>query len=69
MAVNTSRSMSGGRHAGMSEGCYRRVRPDTEVIPGLSNVDMREHLSDKNFDYITQEIPQGQRALADGSRC
>lgn len=69
MAVNVSRSLNGSLHNGMSEGTIRRVRPDTEVISGQSNVDQRARLHPWMYDYITQEIPQGQRPLADGTTC
>lgn len=37
MAVNSSRSMNGGLAEGATDGKYRKVRPDTEVIPGQGN--------------------------------
>lgn len=69
MAVNVSRSLTGSLHNGMSDGSFRKVRPDTEVIPGLSSVAPRAFLNPKDYDNILQEIPQGQRALPDGSTC
>jgi hypothetical protein len=45
------------------------VRPDTEVIPGMSNVYMRDHLSPVLYGDVTLEIPQGYRELADGTIC
>jgi hypothetical protein len=36
MAVNTSRSMNQSLNEGSTDGKYRKVRPDTEVIPGIS---------------------------------
>lgn len=69
MAVNTSRSLNGSLHNGMTDGRYRKVRPDTEVIPGLSNVNAREDLNPLDYSFITEEIPQGQRALPDGTTC
>lgn len=69
MAVNTSRSQSSSLHDGMSEGIYRRARPDTELILGMSNVHMRDHLSPVLYGDVTREIPQGYRELADGTVC
>jgi hypothetical protein len=69
MAVNTSRSLTGSCHMGMSEGRYKKVRPDTEVIAGLSNVDERRDLFEQFYGHITTEIPQGQRELPDGTVC
>lgn len=37
MAINSSRSMNGGLYEGATDGKYRKVRPDTEVIPGQGN--------------------------------
>jgi hypothetical protein len=37
MAVNTSRSMNLSLAEGATDGKYRKVRPDTEVVPGLGN--------------------------------
>jgi hypothetical protein len=54
---------------GMSEGRYKKVRPDTEVIAGLSNVDERRDLFEQFYGHITTEIPQGQRELPDGTVC
>jgi hypothetical protein len=69
MAVNTSRSLVGSLHNGMSDGSYRRARPDTEVIPGLSDTAVRHDLFEKFYGPLTQEIPQGQRELPDGTVC
>ena len=37
MAVNSSRSMNHSLHKGATDGKYRKVRPDTEVIPGIGD--------------------------------
>lgn len=37
MAVNTSRSMNQSLNEGSTDGKYRKVRPDTEVIQGLGH--------------------------------
>ena len=61
MAVNTSRSMNQGLNEGATDGKYRKVRPDTEVIPGVSS---EETLDNKQtlhpvygYGFATSEYP------------
>lgn len=37
MSVNSSRSMNNSLNEGATDGKYRKVRPDTEVVPGLGD--------------------------------
>ena len=61
MAVNTSRSMNASLNEGSTDGKYRKVRPDTEVIPGVSS---EETLDNKQtlhpfygYGFATSEYP------------
>ena len=61
MAVNSTRSMNASLNAGATDGKYRKVRPDTEVIPGLGN---EETLANRQslhpfygYGFITSEYP------------
>lgn len=61
MAVNSSRSMNASMIAGATDGKYRKVRPDTEVIPGQGN---EETLANRQslhpfygYGFITTEYP------------
>lgn len=67
MAVNSSRSQSVSLREGETDGKYRKVRPNTEAIPGAGDEIMRlnrEHLhAPMNYGYVTQEIPLAQRAV------
>ena len=67
MAVNSSRSQRQSILEGMTDGSYRKVRPNTEVSPGTGDEWMRQargHLHPPmNYDLITQEVPLPQRAL------
>ena len=64
MAVNSSRSMNQSLDAGATDGKYRKVRPDTEVIPGAGN---EETVTDRQslhpfygYGFITSEYPNKQ---------
>ena len=61
MAVNSSRSMNGGLNEGATDGKYRKVRPDTEVIPGLGyeqTMDNRQTLHPfYGYGFATSEYP------------
>lgn len=37
MAVNSSRSMNGSLDEGATDGKYRKVRPNTHVVPGAGD--------------------------------
>jgi hypothetical protein len=61
MAVNTSRSMNASLNAGASDGKYRKVRPDTEVLDVEGNektLDNRQSLNPfYGYGFITSEFP------------
>lgn len=61
MAVNSSRSMNKSLDEGATDGKYRKVRPDTEVIPGLGDeatVDNRSSLHPfYGYGFLTTEFP------------
>lgn len=61
MAVNSSRSMNQSLNEGATDGKYRKVRPDTEVIPGLGDeatLDNRQSLHPfYGYGFITSEYP------------
>lgn len=68
MAVNTSRSMIESMHEGLSDGKYRKARPDTEVIPALSMGTREERQALHPFygyGYPTTEAPV--KVLPDGT--
>ncbi len=63
MAVNSTRSMVASLHEGSTDGKYRKVTPDREVVPNsgaeltLAN---RESLHPwYNYGYPTQQQPMG----------
>lgn len=61
MAVNSSRSMNKSLDEGATDGKYRKVRPDTEVIPGMGDsqtVDNRSSLHPfYGYGFVTTEFP------------
>ena len=61
MTVNSSRSMNAGLNEGATDGKYHKVRPDTEVIPGLGDeatVDNRQSLHPfYGYGFLTSEYP------------
>ena len=61
MAVNSSRSMNISLNEGSTDGKYRKVRPDTEVIPGLGDdatLANRQSLhAFYGYGFITSEYP------------
>ena len=61
MAVNTSRSMNASLTEGSTDGKYRKVRPDTEVLDYDGNektVDNRQSLHPfAGYGFITSEFP------------
>jgi hypothetical protein len=64
MAVNMSRSQRGSLLEGATDGKYRKVRPDTDPVPGNSaaTAASRQHLhAEMNYGYINQELPAAQR--------
>ena len=62
MAVNTSRSMNDSLHAGSTDGKYRKVRPDTEVLDYNGHeitVDNRQTLHPFfGYGFVTSEAPE-----------
>lgn len=65
MAVNTSRSMNAGLKEGATDGKYRKVRPDTEVLDHAGNeqtLDNRQSLHPfYGFGFVTSEYPAEQQ--------
>ena len=65
MAVNTSRSMNDGLNEGATDGKYRKVRPDTEVLDHAGNeltLDNRQLLHPfSGYGFITSEAPESAR--------
>jgi hypothetical protein len=61
MAVNSSRSMNMSLNEGSTDGKYRKVRPDTEVIPGLGNEKTMANRQTLHpfygFGFATSEYP------------
>lgn len=61
MAVNTSRSMNESLANGSTDGKYRKVRPDTEVIDIDGNektLDNRQSLHPfSGYGFVTSEFP------------
>ena len=61
MTVNMTRSMNQSLANGATDGKYRKVRPDIEVVPGAGN---EETLSNRQslhpfygYGFITSEYP------------
>lgn len=65
MAVNTSRSMNESLTEGSTDGKYRKVRPDTEVLDHYGNeqtVDNRQSLHPfYGYGFATSEYPEAAR--------
>lgn len=65
MAVNTSRSMNASLNEGSTDGKYRKVRPDTEVLDVQGNeqtLDNRQSLNPfYNYGFITSEFPDDKK--------
>lgn len=61
MAVNSSRSMNQSLDAGATDGKYRKVRPDTEVIPGAGDTETVANRQSLNpfwgYGFVTTEFP------------
>lgn len=61
MAVNTSRSMNSSLKEGSTDGKYRKVRPDTEVLDVEGNektIDNRQSLHPFfGYGFTTSEYP------------
>jgi hypothetical protein len=61
MAVNTSRSMNDSLHEGSTDGKYRKVRPDTEVLDHDGNektLDNKQTLhAFYGYGFATSEYP------------
>lgn len=61
MTVNSSRSMNASLNEGTTDGKYRKVRPDTTVIPGDGNeatVANRQSLQPfYGYGFATSEYP------------
>jgi hypothetical protein len=66
MTAITSRSERQSLLEGMTDGKYRKVRPDTVVSPGTGEELMlrnRSQLHSEFYDYVAQEIPTGRRVI------
>lgn len=61
MAVNTSRSMNASLDEGSTDGKYRKVRPDTQVVPDAGNeatlADKQTLHSFAGYGFATSEYP------------
>jgi len=61
MAVNTSRSMNAGLNEGATDGKYRKVRPNTEVVYGQGDeqtLDNKQSLHPfYGYGFATSEYP------------
>jgi hypothetical protein len=61
MAVNTSRSMNASLKEGSTDGKYRKVRPDTQVVDTQGNeqtMDNRQSLHPFfGYGFATSEYP------------
>jgi hypothetical protein len=59
MATNETRSLNESLNNGATDGKYRKVRPNTEVDPGMGDEIVRANRRDLhpywNYDYIDQE--------------
>mgnify|MGYP003332601042 FL=1 len=75
MATNESRSLNESLNEGSTDGKYRKVRPNTEVDPGMGDEIVRANRRGLhhywNYDYIDQETPAkvnpGKMTAAGGS--
>lgn len=67
MAVNTSRSMNESLAEGATDGKYRKVRPDTEVLDidgHEKTVDNRQSLHPfAGYGFTTSEYPEDARIV------
>jgi len=67
MAVNSSRSMNDSLVEGATDGKYRKVRPNTEVVDEMGHeklVDDRQLLHPFfGYGFATTEAPEGNRAV------
>lgn len=67
MAVNTSRSMNASLKEGATDGKYRKVRPDTEVLDHAGHeqtVDNRQSLHPFfGYGFSTSEYPADARVV------
>jgi len=65
MAVNTSRSMNAGLNEGATDGKYRKVRPDTEVLDlegHEQTIDNRQTLHPFfGYGFATSEYPDASK--------
>jgi hypothetical protein len=61
MAVNESRNLNESLSEGTTDGKYRKVRPNTEVDPGMGDEIVRANRRALNpywnYDFIDQETP------------
>jgi hypothetical protein len=62
MAVNTSRSMNESLKSGSTDGKYRKVRPNTEVVDTDGNEQTVENRQSLNpfygYGFVTSEYPE-----------
>jgi hypothetical protein len=65
MAVNTSRSMNESLHEGATDGKYRKVRPDTEVLDLKGHEDTTNNRQGLHpffgYGFSTSEFPADAR--------
>lgn len=61
MTVNSSRSMNKSLDEGATDGKYRKVRPNTEVMPGLGTDETTRNRGTLHpfwgYGFVTSEMP------------
>ena len=61
MAVNSSRSMNVSLNEGSTDGKYRKVRPDTHVVPGAGDQATQNNRQSLHpfygYGFLTTEYP------------
>lgn len=67
MTTNSTRSQRQSLLEGATDGKYRKVRPNTEVVPQAGHEQTVQNRGDlhaeMNYDFITQEKPLNARAI------
>lgn len=74
MAVNNSRSLTGDLREGMTDGRYRKVRPDTTALgadygDGATAAERRPLHPVWHGYPVDHVVPAGRRVGPDGSSC
>lgn len=67
MAVNTSRSMNESLAEGATDGKYRKVRPDTEVLDVAGDLKTRDNRQSLHpfygYGFVNNELPAESRVV------